>query len=110
MANTITSKNIGTSPNSCMLTVHVDTAATIDSDLLSVTTYADETKTLYVTRIDTVMNMGPNDITVDGKVYETGRWELGQYGGIQINGGGAGKVTIAGTSPNAILVLRGELK
>lgn len=104
MANTIISKNVGTSPTSTVLTIHVDTAGTIDSDLLTVTNPQGEEVSVNVRRMDTVMNMGPNDITIDGKVYETGRWELGQYGGIQIN---ASTPVIAGTSPNAIIVLRG---
>ena len=37
-----------------------------------------------VNKIETVMNCGPSAVTIDGKIYETGRWELSQIGGIPL--------------------------
>lgn len=35
-------------------------------------------------RIESVMNCGPSAVTIDGRQYETGRWELSQIGGVQL--------------------------
>ena len=41
-------------------------------------------KVTNVNKIETVMNVGPSAVTVDGKIYETGRWELSQIGGVPL--------------------------
>jgi hypothetical protein len=35
-------------------------------------------------RIESVMNCGPSPVTIDGRQYETGRWELSMIGGVQL--------------------------
>ena len=41
-------------------------------------------KVTNVNMIETVMNCGASAVTIDGKLYETGRWELSQIGGIPL--------------------------
>lgn len=43
--------------------------------------------TLNARKIETVMNCGPSAVTVDGKIYETGRWELSLIGGATLSDG-----------------------
>jgi len=41
--------------------------------------------TLAARKIETVMNCGPSAVTIDGKIYETGRWELSLIGGVNLS-------------------------
>lgn len=41
-------------------------------------------KVVNINKIETVMNCGASAVTIDGKVYETGRWELSQIGGLPL--------------------------
>lgn len=41
--------------------------------------------TVQARRIESVMNCGPSAVTIDGRQYETGRWELSQIGGVQLD-------------------------
>ena len=109
MANTIIAKRItARDQNSARITLHIDTASAFDSDALMFTLETGETKRFQPNRIETVINMGPNDVTLDGKVFETGNWLLSQFGGLPfIGSGGGGSLTVAGTTPNAIIELRG---
>lgn len=43
------------------------------------------TITLTARKIETVMNCGPSAVTIDGKKYETGRWELSLIGGANLS-------------------------
>tara|TARA_R110000772_G_scaffold95115_4_gene193316 strand:- start:1504 stop:1845 length:342 start_codon:yes stop_codon:yes gene_type:complete len=112
MANTIIAKRItARDQNSARVTLHIDTSANVDSDFLTFTLETGETKRFQPGRIETVINMGPNDCTVDGKVFESGNWLLSQFGGLPFvgSGGVTGVVPISGTSPNVIIELRGFL-
>lgn len=43
------------------------------------------TVTMTARKIESVMNCGPSAVTIDGKVYETGRWEASMIGGITLS-------------------------
>lgn len=111
MANTIVAKRItARDMNSARVTLHLDTSSSVDSDALVFTLETGEIKRFQPTRIETVINMGPNDITIDGKVFETGNWLLSQFGGLPFVGSGKlGSVAVSGTAPNAIVELRGVI-
>lgn len=109
MANTIIAKRItARDQNSARVTLHIDTSSSVDSDALVFTLETGEVKRFQPNRIETVINMGPNDVTIDGKVFESGNWLLSQFGGLPFVGAGNyGSVSVSGTSPNAIVELRG---
>lgn len=109
MANSIIAKRItARDQNSARVTLHVDTSSSFDSDALVFTLETGESKRFQPSRIETVINMGPNDVTIDGKVFESGNWLLSQFGGLPFVGAGKfGSVAISGTNPNAIVELRG---
>jgi len=51
---------------------------------LSVSDFTFGGKVTNVNMIETVMNCVASAVTIDGKLYETGRWELSQIGGIPL--------------------------
>lgn len=109
MANTIVAKRVtARDQNSARVTLHLDTASSVDSDALTFTLETGETAVFKASRIETIINMGPNDITVDGKVFESGNWLLSQFGGLPVLNE-KGILTVVGTAPNAIVELRGFL-
>ena len=109
MANTIVAKRITARDiNSARVTLHLDTSSNVDSDAMSFTLETGEAAVFKAARIETVINMGPNDISIDGKVFESGNWLLSQFGGLPVIND-KGILTISGTSPNAIVELRGFL-
>ena len=57
--------------------------------------------------MESVTNMGANAITIDGKAFATGKWDFNMTGGVPIVQA-KGNVVISGTSPNAIIVFRGQ--
>ena len=111
MANTIVAKRItARDSTSARVTLHLDTSSSVDSDAFVFTLETGETKRFRPNIIETVINMGVNDCTIDGKVFESGNWLLSQFGGLPFTGGGGGgSVTISGTTPNVIVELRGFL-
>lgn len=81
----------------------------IDSDF----TFQSDNGTIVLNarKIETVMNCGPSAVTVDGKIYETGRWELSLVGGSTISepGDAANSVAISFDDPgngNVIVEIR----
>jgi hypothetical protein len=126
MANTITAKTLGKSGssrrNGGRVVVYVDTAGTLDSEDFTFTyqvrnlypdgrgTAADSDFVNVVhnfkpTLIESIINMGENPITIDGKVFETGRWELSQHGGLPV-ANAKGNIVITGTAPSCLIELR----
>ena len=113
MANTITAKRISAKEqNSARVTLHIDTSGATDSDLFEFTLETGEIK-----RIDAVINMGPNDISFNEKVFETGNWVMSQFGGLPMTVVGAGSsavlhktINAIGTAPNVIVEMRGFIR
>ena len=70
-----------------------------DSDFVTVT------HVMIPRTIESVINMGANTITIDGNIFETGRWELSQHGGISVDQA-KGNIVITGTAPNALIEFR----
>jgi|TARA_B100001094_G_C18174486_1_gene797079 hypothetical protein len=126
MANTVVSKSVGIQGSSQgnRVVYHIDTAATLDSDAF---TFTYQVKNIYgpgqspasdsdekninhymrPIKMESVVNMGPNAITIDGKVFATGKWDFNMTGGVAI-AQAKGNVVISGTSPNAVIVFRGQ--
>lgn len=127
MANRVTAKTLGQTGSSRRgggrVVYHIDTAETLDSDDF---TFSYNVKNIYANSqnplgsdseevtvvhvvipriIESVINMGPNTITIDGNVFETGRWELSQHGGISVEQA-KGNIVITGTAPNALIEFR----
>lgn len=126
MANTITAKTLGKSGssrrNGGRVVVYVDTAGTLDSEDFTFTyqvpniypdgrSVAADSEYVNVVHIftpniiESVINMGENPITIDGKVFETGRWELSQHGGIPVSSADK-SIVISGTAPSCLIELR----
>jgi hypothetical protein len=126
MANKVVSKSVGIQGSSQgnRVVYHIDTAATLDSDAF---TFTYQVKNIYAPnqspasdsdekninhymrpiKIESITNMGANAITIDGKAYATGKWDLNMTGGTSIEQA-KGNVVISGTAPNAIVVFRGQ--
>lgn len=111
MANTIVAKRItARDSTSARVTLHLDTSSNVDSDAFVFTLETGEVKRFQPNRIESVINMGPNDITLDGKVFESGNWILSQFGGLPFVGSGKfGSLSVSGTAPNAVIELRGYI-
>jgi|TARA_R110000824_G_scaffold248528_3_gene437576 hypothetical protein len=118
MANTITAKRISAKEqNSARVTLHIDTSGATDSDLFEFTLETGEIKRFVPNRIDAVINMGPNDISFNEKVFETGNWVMSQFGGLPMTVVGAGSsavlhktINAIGTAPNVIVEMRGFIR
>ena len=126
MANTVVSKSGGIQGSSQgnRVVYLIDTAETLDSDDF---TFTYQVKNIYgpdqspasdsdekninhymrPIKIESIKNMGANAITVDGRAYATGNWDFNMTGGVPITQA-KGNVVISGTSPNAIIVFRGQ--
>lgn len=125
MANKVTAKSVGGGSSrrgGGRVVFHVDTAATLDSDSFTFSynernIYPDDrgdgndsdfvtvTHVMIPRTIESVINMGANTITIDGNIFETGRWELSQHGGISVDQA-KGNIVITGTTPNALIEFR----
>jgi len=86
MAYRVTAKQVGnngsTPGNRVVFHVHGSNHS-LDSDDFTFTKDIG-TVVIKASRIESVINMGTSDCTIDGKVFETGRWELSQIGGIPL--------------------------
>jgi len=127
MANRVTAKTLngGSSRRGGGRVVyHIDTAATLDSDSFTFhyntpnlyrnaqypgsgtdSEFVTVSSTMIPRIIESIINMGPNTITIDGNVFETGRWELSQHGGISVEQA-KGNIVITGTAPNVLIEFR----
>ena len=54
--------------------------------------------------IESVINMGQSPVTIDGKDFETGRWELSMHGGIRLDTVGVCTVTFATQNQGNVLI------
>ena len=41
--------------------------------------------TMTARKIESVINAGTSPVTIDGKLYETGNWQLSQVGGVNLS-------------------------
>ena len=127
MANRVTAKTLngGSSRrDGGRVVYHIDTAATLDSDSFTFhyntpnlyrnaqypgsgtdSEFVTVSSTMIPRIIESIINMGPNTITIDGNIFETGRWELSHHGGISVEQA-KGNIVITGTAPNALIEFR----
>lgn len=86
MSIKVTAKQVGnngsTPANRVVLNVYGADHDLVDSDFTF--TNDNGSITMQARRIESVMNCGPSAVTIDGRQYETGRWELSQIGGVQL--------------------------
>lgn len=129
MANRVTAKTLngGSSRRSGGRVVyHIDTAATLDSDDFTFhyntpnlyrnaqypgsgtdSEFVTVSATVIPRRMECVINMSANPITIDGNEFETGRWELSQHGGIDVEQAKGNIVITQSTgTPNCIIEFR----
>jgi hypothetical protein len=88
MAYTLVAKQIGGSGSTPgnRVVYHIYGADTsLDLDDFTFTNSRGVTSTLLCGKIESIMNMGESSVLIDGKDYETGRWEVSQIGGIALN-------------------------
>ena len=83
----VTAKQVGnngsTPANRVVLNVYDADHTLEDSDF---TFTNDNGSIVMVSRIiESVINCGPSAVTIDGRVFETGRWELSMIGGLRLS-------------------------
>ncbi len=54
--------------------------------------------------IESVINMGQSAVTIDGKDFETGRWELSMHGGIRLDTAGVCAITFGTANQGNVLI------
>lgn len=60
--------------------------------------------TVKASRIESVINMGTSACTIDGKSFETGRWELSQIGGIPLAVDSKAAITFTSASAGNVII------
>lgn len=77
--------NNGSTPGNRVV-LHIYDASHTLSDTDFTFTNDNGSVTLTARKIETVMNMGPSAVTINGMTFETGRWECSLVGGINVAG------------------------
>jgi len=84
MAKQVTAKKIGrqgsTPGNRVTFQVYDASETLADSDFIF--QFNNDNVTFSPRVVETVMNVGPSPVTINDRVFETGRWELSLVGGM----------------------------
>ena len=102
MAYNVTAKSVqtnGSTPGNRVVYNIYDANHTLDSDDFTFSgTYVN------ARIIESVTNMGQSAVTIDGKDFETGRWELSLHGGIILAEPGKCAVSFATANQGNVII------
>jgi len=89
----------GSTPGNRIVYHVYDADHTLDSDDFTV-----NGNYVRVRKIESVTNMGQSAVTIDGKDFETGRWELSLHGGINLAAPAACAITFTTASQGNVVI------
>ena len=107
MAKTLTAKAVapnGSTPGNRVVCNIYDGNESLTADDFTFAVADRDSEYVPVRIIESVTNMGQSAVTIDGKDFETGRWELSLHGGIQLAAVGACAVTFATANQGNVII------